>query len=126
MARRAMLVLTEAETCATAGNMMYARWHLSEILRNLPNSAADIAGYCVNEKLRLLADEFGAVEEFRPRFTADAAAAYEAKDLNRLAEILKSCPPPLLSLGRDNPNTSGLTLHLVQSFITSPAPEGER
>jgi hypothetical protein len=42
MARRAMLVLTEAETCATAGNMMYARWHLSEILRNLPNSAADI------------------------------------------------------------------------------------
>jgi len=24
------------------------------------------------------------------------------------------------------PNTSGLTPHLVQSFITSPAPEGER
>jgi tetratricopeptide (TPR) repeat protein len=99
MARRAMLVLTEAETCATAGNMMYARWHLSEILRNLPIAAADIGGYCVNEKLRLLADEFGTVEEFRPRFTADASAAYEAKDLNRLAEILKSCPPPLLSLG---------------------------
>jgi hypothetical protein len=28
--------------------------------------------------------------------------------------------------GEDKPNTSGLTLHLVQSFITSPAPEGER
>lgn len=99
MAKQATLVLAEAETCAAAGNMMYARWHLSEIVRNLPNTASDIMGYCVNEKLRLLAHEFCAVERFRPRFTADAAGAYEAKDLNLLAEILKSCPPPLLSLG---------------------------
>jgi tetratricopeptide (TPR) repeat protein len=42
---------------------------------------------------------FGAVERLRPRFTCDAAAAYDAKDLEGLAEVLKSCPPPLLSLG---------------------------
>lgn len=99
MAKRAMLVLAEAETCAAAGNMMHARWHLSEIVRNLPNAASDIKGYCVNEKLRRLADEFSAVEAFRPRFTCDAAAAYESKNIDGLAEILKSCPPPLLSLG---------------------------
>ena len=99
MAKRAMLVLKEAETCAAAGNMMHARWHLSEIVRNLPNAALDIKGYCANEKLRRLADEFCAVEAFRPRFTCDAAAAYETKDLDGLAEILKTCPPALLSLG---------------------------
>lgn len=99
MAKRAMLVLAEAETCAAAGNMMHARWHLSEIVRNLPNAASDIKGYCTNEKLRRLADEFSAVEALRPRFTCDAAAACETKDFNRLAEILKSCPPVLLSLG---------------------------
>ncbi len=99
MAKRAMLVLAEAETCAAAGNMMHSRWHVSEIVRNLPNAASDIRSYCVNEKLHRLADEFSAVEAFRPRFTCDAAASYETKDLNRLAEILKSCPPRLLSLG---------------------------
>ena len=99
MAKRALLVLAEAETCAGAGNMMHARWHLSEIVRNFPNAAGDISGHCVNPGLRRLADEFGAVENLRPRFTCDAAGAYEAGDFGSLAEVLKSCPPPLLSLG---------------------------
>ena len=65
----------------------------------MPNAARDITGHCVHPGLRRLAKEFGAVERLRPRFTCDAAAAYDAKDLEGLAEVLKSCPPPLLSLG---------------------------
>jgi len=86
-------------TCAAVGNMMHARWHLSGIVRNLPNAESDIKGYCVNETLRRLADEFCAVEAFRPRLICDAAVAYETKDLDGLAEMLKACPPALLSRG---------------------------
>lgn len=83
---------------AAVGNMMRARWHLSEIVLTLSNAESDIKGYCVNETLRRPADEFCAAEAFRPRLICDVAVAYETKDLDGLAEMLKTCPPALLSL----------------------------
>jgi RES domain-containing protein len=57
--------------------------------------------------------------------TTDTAALEEANANDRYYGLETKTPRLVVAIS-DNPNTSGLTLHLVQSFITSPAPEGER
>jgi tetratricopeptide (TPR) repeat protein len=99
MAMTVFGALGAAEKAAAKGDMMHARRHLTGIIGTFPHAASDIDICCSDAKLRLLATEFKAVEAARPRFIAESTEAYEKRDAARLREILKSCPPSVLSLG---------------------------